>query len=93
MEKYIIITSDEAKKHLALHYKFGNKVVIKRIERIFEELEEHPEIGIGQPERLKHNLSDKWSRRIDEKNRIIYQIDKETVTVTVISAKGHYSDK
>jgi toxin YoeB len=93
MEKYTIEVSDEAKKHLALHHKSGNKAVIKRIERIFEELAEHPETGIGQPERLKHYLSEKWSRRIDEKNRIIYQIEKETVIVTVISAKSHYSDK
>jgi toxin YoeB len=93
MAEYIVITSEEAKKQLASHHKSGNKTVIKRIERIFEELAAHPETGIGQPERLKHYLSDKWSRRIDEKNRIIYQIEKEIVTVTVISAKGHYSDK
>jgi toxin YoeB len=90
MGKYTVIISSEAKKHLVLHYKSGNKIVIKRIERIFEELGEHPEIGIGKPEQLKYKFSGLWSRRIDEKNRIIYRIDEMIITVTVVSAMGHY---
>ncbi|MEO6286835.1 MAG: hypothetical protein ABIN80_05195 [Dyadobacter sp.] len=29
-----------------------------------------------------------WSRRIDKKHRLLYQIIEETVTVFVIAAKG-----
>ena len=90
MGKYTVIVSSEAKKHLELYYKSGNKIIIKRIERIFEELGVHPEIGIGKPERLRYELSGLWSRRIDEKNRIIYKIDEMIITVTVVSAMGHY---
>jgi len=56
-------------------------------------LEEHPETGIGQPEQLKHNLSGYWSRRINQKDRLIYRIDEVIVTVFVISASSHYGDK
>jgi len=90
MGKYTVVISSEAKRHLVLYYKSGDKIVIKRIEQIFEELGEHPKIGIGKPERLKHRLSGLWSRRIDEKNRMIYKIDEMIITVTVVSAMGHY---
>ncbi|MFW6223071.1 MAG: Txe/YoeB family addiction module toxin [Bacteroidota bacterium] len=54
---------------------------------------EHPKTGTGQVEELKGNMQGKWSRRIDKKNRLVYTIDDEIVTVEVISAKGHYGDK
>lgn len=30
--------------------------------------------GKGKPEALKYNLTGYWSRRIDEKNRLIYRV-------------------
>ncbi|RYE53247.1 MAG: Txe/YoeB family addiction module toxin, partial [Sphingobacteriales bacterium] len=54
---------------------------------------EHPYIGIGQPEQLKHNLQGFWSRRINQKDRMIYCVDNDTVIVEVVSAVGHYTDK
>ncbi len=93
MGRYTVTLSDTAKKHLALHHRSGNKVIIKRIERIFVELGEHPFTGIGKPELLKHDLSGLWSRRLDEKNRLVYEVNEESITVSVVTAKGHYLDK
>jgi toxin YoeB len=90
MEKYYIDVSDEAKKHLKRHLKSGDKVTIKRIDRIFEELAEHPFYGIGKPEALKGNFLGAWSRRLNKKDRIIYEVNENIVTVFIISAKGHY---
>lgn len=45
--------------------------------------------GIGKPELLKHRLG--YSRRIDEKNRLVYDID-ELQNIKIISCKGHYDD-
>jgi len=53
-------------------------------------LEEHPETGTGKPERLKNNLTGLWSRRINKEHRLVYYIDGNKVTVTIISAYGHY---
>lgn len=64
-----------------------------KIERLLLELAEHPATGTGQVEALKGSFSGFWSRRIDKFNRIIYTIEEEIITVTVISAKGHYSQK
>lgn len=57
------------------------------------ELSENPFEGIGQPEPLKHELSGYWSRRINQKDRIIYRVDEEIVTVIILSAMGHYGKK
>lgn len=90
---YSVSISNEAKKDLQAHHKAGNKGTIKKIERILNELSEHPTFGIGSPEQLKGNLSGFWSRQINHKDRIIYSIDESSVTVFVVSAKGHYGDK
>jgi toxin YoeB len=47
-------------------------------------------VGTGNPEALKYELIGFWSRRINQKDRLIYKVEHETVTVYVISAMGHY---
>ncbi len=44
----------------------------------------------GKPEPLRGNLSGWWSRRIDDSNRIVYQIRDDAVIIA--SCKGHYDD-
>ena len=89
--KYIIEFEAKAIEDLAKLKKSGNKALITKIERLLLEIAEHPTVGTGQA--LKGTLSGYWSRRIDKFNRIIYTIEEEIVTVTIISAKGHYGDK
>jgi toxin YoeB len=62
----------------------------KKIQKILSELEEHPYTGEGQPEALKYDLTGFWSRRINKKDRIVYKVEEEIVTVLVVSAMGHY---
>ena len=45
------------------------------------------------PERLKHYEGEVWSRRINKKDRLIYEIFDSEVVVFVVSALGHYNDK
>ena len=93
MGKYFVEFDVNARKELKLHYKSGNKSTIKKIEKILLELTEHPFSGDGQPEELKHEMKGYWSRRINKKDRIVYRVDNDIVTVYVVSAMGHYSDK
>ena len=90
MGKYSIVIEQRAQKELQSLYKSGNAASIKKVKQIFEELKEHPQTGVGQPEPLKHNLSGYWSRRINQKDRLIYRIDQDIITIFVISALGHY---
>jgi len=93
MGKFRVIISDNAVLDIKKHLKSGNKTSIKKLETILIELEIHPTTGVGQPEKLKYQFSDKWSRRINQKDRMVYSINDNTVTVEVLSAMGHYSDK
>lgn len=93
MGKYTLDISSKAKKELKILYKSGNKSEINRIEQIFLELSETPYKGTGMPEPLKYNLSGYWSRRINQKDRIIYKVFEDRVLVLVVSAIGHYGDK
>lgn len=45
--------------------------------------------GIGKPEPLKYRQG--YSRRIDEANRLIYEIDG-LQNIKIVSCKGHYVD-
>lgn len=93
MGKFRIKIEPRADLEIAKHIKSGNQASIKRIAKILIELSETPFVGIGKPEPLKHQLSGFWSREINKKDRLIYKVDEDIVTVFVISAMGHYSDK
>ena len=55
-----------------------------------EMLRGDPAIGIGKPEPLRHNLSGFWSRRISQRDRVIYRFDDNTIYIFAIG--GHYDD-
>lgn len=93
MGKYTIIVEKAAAKELESYKKSGDKSSIKKIDNIFEDLAEHPYTGVGSPEALKKNLTGFWSRKINKKDRLIYRVNDEIVSVYVTSAKGHYNDK
>lgn len=93
MGEYKVIISENAKKDLSAIERSGDKASMKKIERIIAELYIHPETGTGKPEKLKFELAGYWSRRINKKDRLVYFIDNGIITVTVVSAMGHYGDK
>jgi toxin YoeB len=53
-----------------------------------EMLRGDPTTGLGKPEALRHNLSGFWSRRISQKDRLIYKFDDTSIYVFAIG--GHY---
>ena len=53
-----------------------------------EMLRADPASGLGKPEQLRHNLSGLWSRRISQKDRLIYQFDEHSIYIFAIG--GHY---
>ena len=93
MGKFIVIIEPSAEVEIKIHIKSGNKEIIKNLEKIIIELSETPYSGIGNPEELKHNLAGYWSKRISQKDRLFYRVDENIVSVFIIAALGHYSDK
>lgn len=90
---YEVNLSEEAETDILLYRKSGNKLALKKIDTFIDEIRINPYFGTGKPERLKYREGNVWSRRIDGKNRLIYNIEENIVTVEIISAKGHYDDK
>ena len=46
--------------------------------------------GIGKPEPLKYGKSGSFSRRIDEANRLVYEVFEKEKTIEIISLWSHY---
>ncbi len=70
------------------YWQTQDKKTLKRINSLIKDMKRSPFEGIGKPEALKENLSNYWSRRIDGVNRIVYQVQDETIVI--VSCKGHY---
>ena len=66
----------------------GNIKLQNKITELLHSIVSTPFTGVGKPEALKHNLSGKWSRRINQEHRIVYSVVDDTVYV--YSVKGHY---
>jgi toxin YoeB len=89
--KYSIIFEKGALQDIRKIKSSGKKEDLAKLNRMLDELASHPFFGIGNPEPLKHNLSGFWSRRINKKDRLIYQIIEEPDNlVVIVSALGHY---
>lgn len=83
-----IVHLPKAQEDLAFWIKTGNKQNLKKIAKLTEAILLNPEKEIGKPEALKFHLSGKWSRRITEEHRYVYQIENNILKV--YSLKDHY---
>jgi toxin YoeB len=71
-----------------LYWQTQDKKNLKKVNQLIRDIERSPFDGIGKPEPLRNELSGKWSRRINEKDRIIYRVDDENLFI--YSLKDHY---
>lgn len=72
-----------------LYWQAEDKKTLKRINKILQELQRDGiPSGLGKAELLRHVKA--MSRRIDDKNRLVYCMEDETLIV--ISCRGHYED-
>lgn len=93
MGKYIVELSKQALKDLQHIKKSGRKSDLTKVSVFFKEIEVDPRSGSGQPEQMKYQEGEVWSRRINKKDRFVYRIYGNKLIVIIISALGHYSDK
>ena len=71
-----------------LHWQMQDKKTLRRINQLLKDIQRSPFDGIGKPEPLRY-CEGYWSRRIDEKNRIVYAVSGEG-DIIVLSCRGHY---
>ena len=70
------------------HWQFADRTIVKRINRLIDEIRRSPYEGIGKPEPLKYGLAGAWSRHITDEHRLVYRVTAESVEI--IQAHYHY---
>ncbi len=86
----MLLWYDEAWKDY-LYWQTQDKKTLKRINSLIKDIQRNYFTGIGKPEPLKDNLAGYWSRKIDEKNRLVYLVKNGDIIIS--SCLGHYDDK
>ena len=72
-----------------LYWQSQDRKILKKINDLLKDIERNGERnGIGKPEPLKGTMSGLWSRRIDEKHRLVYFISGGVLYI--ITCKEHY---
>ena len=74
-----------------LYWQRQDKRTLNRINDLLKDIDRNGYIGIGKPEPLTGNLSGFWSRKIDNKNRIVYRIFNSQIEIA--QCGSHYRDK
>jgi toxin YoeB len=70
------------------HWQSADRAILKRINRLVEDILRDPFEGIGKLEQLKHALAGSWSRRINDEHRLVYLVDGDDVVI--LQARFHY---
>ncbi len=66
-----------------------DKKTLRKINKLLYDIERNGALdGTGKPEALKGDLQGFYSRRIDEKNRLVYRIKGDVLEI--LSCKTHY---
>jgi len=62
----------------------------RKVIALIQEVRRTPFLGRGKPEPLKHELTGCWSRRIDEKHRLVYEPSGNDIRI--LSCRFHYDE-
>ncbi|MBR1826731.1 MAG: Txe/YoeB family addiction module toxin [Clostridia bacterium] len=74
-----------------LYWQSEDRKTLKRVNALIKDIERNGNQGIGKPEPLTGDLSGFWSRRINEKDRLVYRIVGDEVQI--LACRYHYSDR
>lgn len=74
-----------------LRWQAEDRKTLKRINQLIKDVQRNGVAhGIGKPEALSGELAGLWSRRIDEKNRLLYHVVDGRLAI--VSCRAHYGD-
>lgn len=74
-----------------LYRQTEDRKTLEKINQLINDIVRNGNEGIGKPEPLSGNLSGYWSRRINDKDRLIYRIDENNIYI--VACRYHYGDK
>ena len=70
------------------YWQLNEKKTLAKVNRLISEIDRMGHEGTGKPEPLVGDLSGYWSRRISERDRLIYSFDENTIYI--LSCRFHY---
>ena len=70
-----------------LYFQTQDKKTLKKINELIKDIERN---GVLKPEKLTNNLSGLYSRRINDKDRLVYKLENDFIVI--LQCKGHYND-
>jgi len=71
-----------------IYWQTQDKKTLRRINQLLKEIARDAFGGLGKPEPLRYQPG--WSRRIDDANRLVY--DVRDGDIVVLSCMGHYEE-
>lgn len=71
-----------------LWWQTQDRKILRRINAVIKDIQQHGNEGIGKPESLKHGFQGYWSRRITDEHRLVYKITEYEVRIA--ACRYHY---
>lgn len=72
------------------YWETEDRRTLKKINVLLDHIDRNGNSGMGKPEALRGNFSGYWSRRINEKDRLVYRLtDTEII---ILACRYHYED-
>ena len=72
------------------YWEAEDKKTLKRINRLIDDISRNGNEGIGKPEPLSGDLAGFWSRRINDRDRLIYKITGDDICI--LACRYHYDN-
>ena len=73
-----------------LYWQTEDRKTLRKINTLLKDIERNGNEGIGKPEPLTGDLSGFWSRRINQKDRLIYALEMDQIIIS--ACRYHYDD-
>ena len=71
-----------------LFWQKTDKKMLERVNELIRHCQRSPFDGVGKPEPLRGNLTDWWSRRINQEHRLVYKAENDKLYI--LQCRKHY---
>lgn len=72
------------------HWQDADPKALTRLNELIEECRRHPHRGRGKPEPLKGDLKGWWSRRVTDKDRLVYRVEGKGADQALLIAQCRF---
>lgn len=74
-----------------LYWQGKDRKTLKKVNALIKDVQRNGNEGMGSPEPLSEGLSGYWSRRINQKDRLVYKATEKNAFI--LQCRTHYGDK